>query len=214
MFFRIAVVVLALLAVGCSDPKAANEKNFKVAIQKALDAGYPKCYVTANFPATLPDFDINNHKAIFPALVKAGLLSEKDEPHEVPDGWMGRKKVVMQAVFDLTDEGKKFYKADTAKTIGGESRGGFCFGKATVREISQFTEPSDMGGVRASRVDFTYTVSDFPAWAKLPDTLSAISHLKADVESEKTPIKSGDVLVLTNNGWVSQLRGMLGMLGR
>ena len=29
---------VAVLIAGCSDPKAANEKNFKISIQKNLDA--------------------------------------------------------------------------------------------------------------------------------------------------------------------------------
>jgi hypothetical protein len=44
-------------------------------------------------------------------------------------------------------------------------------------------------------------VSDFPAWAKLPATIAALSSLKRDVESEKTPIKSMEILTLINNGW-------------
>lgn len=206
MFYRIVLIALAVMAIGCSDPKAANEKNFKAAIQKTLDAEYPRCYVTAQFPATVEDFDLNNHKAIFPAMVKAGLLSEKEEPHEVPDGWMGRKKVVAVRVYDLTETGKQFYSAD-------EKHGGFCFGKATVREIAEFTEPADMGGVRASRVQFTYSVSDFPTWATTPEMLVANSKLQADVESEKKPRKGMDVLALTNNGWVSQLGAMGRMFG-
>lgn len=207
MFYRIVLIALAVMVAGCSDPKAVNEKNFKAAIQKVLDTEYPRCYVKANFPATVEDFDMNNHKAVFPALVKAGLLSEKEESHEVPDGWMGRKKVVVVRVYDLTEIGKQFYSADT-------KHGGFCFGKATVKEITEFTEPSDMMGMRASQVKFTYIVSDFPDWAQSPEMLAANVSLQADVESEKTPINSRDVLALTNNGWVSQLGGMRGMFGR
>lgn len=209
MFYRILFIAVAVMVSGCSDPKAANEKNFKIAIQKTLDAEFPKCYITANFPATVAGFDVNNHKAIFPALVKAGLLSEKNEPHEVPDGFFGnKKKIIMQAVFDLTDEGKRFYKADAEKSIMGEDTGGFCFGKAEVKEITEFTEPTDAMGMRISQVKFTYAVSDFPAWAKSSEISAAISSLGKAIESEETPIKGADVLALTNNGWVSKLGGL------
>lgn len=211
MFYRFSLIAIAVLVAACSDPKAANEKNFKVAIQKTLDAEYPKCYVTANFPATVGAFDVSGNKANFKALVNAGLLSEKEESHEVA-GYFGKKNVVVEPTFYLTEEGRKFYKADAAKALMGGAVGGFCFGKATVKEITQFTEPADMGGIRASRVSFTYQVNDFPAWARLPETLFANTRLKADVESEKTPIEGGDVLALTNNGWMSQLGA--GMFGR
>ncbi|MEQ1556130.1 MAG: hypothetical protein ABL915_04955 [Gallionella sp.] len=200
MFSRIMFIALAVMVAGCSDPKAASEKNFKASIQKLLDAEYPKCYVVQTFPAVSHPYQ-TRELAKFKALVAAGLLSEKEEPHEVADGWQGKKKIVMRTVFDLTEEGKKFYKADAAKSISGETIGGICFGKATVQEITRFTEPSDMMGMRGSNVSVTYSVSDFPAWAKSPEILAAFSNIKADVESEKTPIKGDLVLVLTNKGW-------------
>jgi hypothetical protein len=203
MFYRMVLIALAVFAAGCSDPKAANEKNFKAAIQKSLDAEYPTCYVTANFPATIGGVDVGGNKANFKALVSAGLLSEKEEPHEV-EGWGRNKQIVVQPTFYLTDEGKKFYKADGAKTIMGDATGGFCFGKATVKEITEFTEPADIMGMRASQVMFTYMVSDFPAWAKLPEMLAANHRLQIDVGSEKNPIQHRGLLALTNNGWVSK----------
>lgn len=205
MFYRFALITVAVLVTACSDPKAANEKNFKVAVQKDLDAVYPKCYLKNNFPATVHDYEFLGTKASFKALVSAGMLSEKEESHEIEVGFRGRKQIVVQPTFYLTVEGNKYYKADAAKDIYGKPTGGFCFGKATVKEISQFTEPADTSGVRVSQVNYTYQVGDFPAWAKLPETLSAIPQLKADVESEKTPIKSAAMLQLTNNGWVNMM---------
>ena len=199
MSYRIMFIALAVLVAGCSDPKAASEKNFKAVIQKQLDDAYPKCYVVQTFPA-VPNPYLTQELAGFKALLTAGLLAEKEEPHEVADGWRGKTMVVMQTVFDLTEEGKKFYKAD----VGGfltKGQGGLCFGKASVQEITQFTEPSDMMGMRGSNVSFTYSVSDFPAWAKSPEILAAFSRIKADVESDKTPIKGREILVLTNKGW-------------
>lgn len=203
MIYRFALIAVAVLVAACSDPKVANEKNFKVAIQNYLDAVYPRCYFTEDFPATISMFDARGAKATFKALTNAGLLSEKEEPHEVTEIF-GRKKVVVQPTFHLTEEGKKFYKTDAVKTLGGKTIGGFCLGKATVKEVSQFSEPSDMFGQRISRVNYTYEVSGLPAWTKSSEILSAISALKADVESEKTPVKKLDALVLTNNGWVHE----------
>lgn len=205
MFYRFALATVAVLVVGCSDPKAANEKNFKIAIQNAIDTEYPRCYIKENFPATIPAFGGANQKAIFKALVTAGLLSEKDEPHEIKQ-YFGKSKVVIEPTFYLTEEGKKSYKADAAKDYTGKTTGGFCFGKATVKDIPQFTEPSESAGMRVSQVKFTYQVSDFPAWAKLPEMLSAIAVLKRDVESEKVPIDGEAVLKLTNNGWVNAMK--------
>ena len=211
MVYRITLIAVAVLLIACSDPKAASEKNFKISIQKSLDAAYPMCYVKANFPAAIPASDPYRSKSELQALVSAGLLSVKEESREVSEKIFFsdkiRIKMVVEMVYNLTEEGKKFYKADGEKDLYGKPIGGFCFGKATVKEIPEFTEPADAGGVRSSRVTYTYQVSELPDWAKLPATIAVIPRLKKDVESEKTPIKSMAMLMLTNNGWTFQFGG-------
>lgn len=207
MLIRITLLALALLLSACSDPKAASTGNFKVAIQKMLDAAYPKCYVKATFPATISEMDPYGNKPAFTALAAAGLLSVKQESREVKVTLFGtRTRTVVEPVYSLTDEGKKLYRpADEVK----KTEGGFCFGKATVNEVTEFTEPADAGGVRSSLVTYTYQMSDIPAWAKQPGVSATIGgSLKGAVEAEKTPAKSMDMLVLTNNGWVSQMGAM------
>lgn len=205
MVFRfILIAVIATLATGCSDPKAANEKNFKVAIQNYLDTAYPKCYITTNFPTTI-EYDIGGMEAKLRALAKIGLVSEKVGSREIIVG-LGSdgKKTIPAPSFDLTDEGRKFYKPDAVDRLSSGKMGGFCLGKANVKSISQFSEPGDMFGQHISRVNYTYAVSGFPAWTKTPEILAAINDLKADIESETTPIKRLDAFVLTNNGWVHE----------
>lgn len=109
--------------------------------------------------------------------------------------------MVVKSVFNLTEEGKKVYAADTVHQMGYGTIGGLCFGKVTVKEIAEFTEPSDAMGRRISHVSYTFVVTDFPAWAKSPEILAALPDLKKSVESENTPIKHQAMLVLTNNGW-------------
>ena len=196
------VAAIAFLISGCSDPKTPNEKNFAVAVQAYLDTTYPKCYLTSEFPRTV-EWDVGGTKTQLRALAKAGLVLEKEGSYEIPT-FGGRKRFAPAPAFTLTDEGKKFYKSDAVKLINGKNLGGFCFGKAKVKQVDQFTEPSDMLGMRISRVNYTYEVSDLPAWANSPAIQAAIPELKADVESDKVPIKKLDVLVLTNNGWVHE----------
>lgn len=205
MIFRfILITVFATLVSGCSDPKAANEKNFKAAIQNYLDTAYPKCYVATNFPTTT-EYDVDRTTVKLRALVKVGLLSESVGSREIITHFgNGGKKSIPTPSFDLTEEGRKFYKADVRGELSNRKIGGFCLGKAIVKNITQFSEPADMFGHRISRVNYTYEVSGLPAWAKSPEIISVIYELKADVESDKTPIKRLDTLLLTNNGWVHE----------
>lgn len=202
MFFRIALIAAAIFVSGCSDPNAANEKNFRISIQKTLDDKYPRCYVTGDFPVA--NSKKSFHKEAYAALVAAGLLSVKDESHEITNNLLSdNKETIIGLVFRLTEKGNEFYKADVGEAGGmfREGKGGFCFGKATVKEITEFTAPADAGGVQLSQVTFTYQVSDLPAWAKLPEISAAIPALKDAVESEKNPLKGKAILILTNNGW-------------
>lgn len=204
MLLRSVVVAGVAVIIGCSDPKAANEDNFKISIQAYLDTAYPKCYFYTELPTTLGDFNFNGTKEKLQALVKAGIVSEKEGSREIADTFGKVKKTVPAPLFDLTDEGRKYYKPDMEKTFGGKSIGGFCFGKARVKEITQFTEPSDLFGRKVSSVNYTYEVYDFPDWAKSPEIISAIDSLKSDVESLTTPVKKMEAVVLTNNGWVHE----------
>jgi hypothetical protein len=199
----VGLLALSVFMTGCSDPKAATEKNFIVAIQSFLDTTYPKCYFNEKFPATIPDFNLRGEKAIFEAMVKVGLLAKKDEEH-VEKRIFGKDVTVVKPTFYLTDEGKKFYKPDAVKNLRGETVGGFCMGQAKVKQIPQFSEPSDMFGQKISRVNYTYEVSNLPSWTKDPAILLAMPKLKIDVESGQTPIKALDAVVLTNNGWIHE----------
>ena len=203
MFVRIIAGLFFLAAISsCSDPKVASEVNFRKAIQEYLDKSYPKCYVKTDLPVTI-DWDISGVKKKLQALAKVGLVVESMGQIERP-GFGNNKNIVTAPTFDLTDEGKKYFKQIVSTTMRGRTFGGFCIGRATVKEIGQFSEPSDIFGQRISHVNYTYEVSDFPEWAKSPEVLEAIEDLKKDVESTIHPIKELDVLVMTNNGWVHE----------
>ena len=190
---------------GCKDPKKPSESNFKEAAQQYLDTVYPVCYIKANFPYKTDGISFNNMPELLHAMAEKGLLTEKELSRKHIDASWGIKAhdLVVNS-YDLTEEGKKYYKADAAKNIRGENIGGFCFGKATVTEVSNFTEPSDAMGQKISRVSFSYKVSEIPEWAKTPEILTADRQIKKDVDSAKDGMKVTNVFVLTNNGWIHE----------
>jgi len=196
------MVAAAVLLVACSDPKAASKQNFKVAVQKYLDAAYPKCYLFANFPETF-EWDLTNLRPKLDAMVKIGLVSVKIEPREERD-MFGKKNNRSMPTYRLTEEGKKYFNTNAGKSIAGKPMGAFCFGKAAVNDIKQFTEPSDMLGVRVSQVSYTYKVSDLPVWVNSPEIQKAIPEFMADAKSQNTPVSRSEMVILTNNGWVHQ----------
>ena len=79
---------------------------------------------------------------------------------------------------------------------------GFCFGKAKVEKIIDFSEPSEMMGNKISRVNYTFSVTDLPDWIKKPEITKLSEPIKKIVESAETPIKADGTMILTNKGWV------------
>ncbi|MBE3175407.1 hypothetical protein IM282_15625 [Enterobacter cloacae complex sp. P29RS] len=199
------ICIGAIALSGCNDPKDASEGNFKAAAQQYLDSIYPSCYFKANFPLKTDGYAFNNLPDILHVMSQKGLLTEKEISRKHYEAsWGSKAHDVVVNSYDLTDEGKKFYKSDAAKKINGETLGGFCFGKATVSEVSNFTEPSDAMGQKISRVSFSYKVTGVPDWAKSSEITSLNSQLKKDVDSESEPLKVTSVFVLTNKGWVHE----------
>lgn len=190
---------------GCNDPKKPSESNFKEAAQQYLDTVYPVCYIKANFPYKTDGISFNNMPEVLHAMAEKGLLTEKELSRKHIDASWGIKAhdIVVNS-YELTEEGRKYYKPDAAKNMRGENIGGFCFGKATVTEVSNFTEPSDAMGQKISRVSFFYKVSEIPEWAKTPEILSADRQIKKDVDSAKNGMKVTNAFVLTNNGWIHE----------
>lgn len=199
----LCVGMLAL--AGCNDPKKPSESNFKSAAQEYLDTVYPACYIKANFPYKTDGVSFNNMPEIMQALAEKGLLTEKELSRKHIDAAWGIKAhdIVVNS-YDLTVEGRKYYKQDAGTNMRGENLGGFCFGKATVTEVSNFTEPSDAMGQKISRVSFVYKVSEIPDWAKSPEILNAVRQIRKDVDSEQNGMKVTNVFLLTNKGWVHE----------
>ncbi|WP_299531071.1 hypothetical protein [uncultured Herbaspirillum sp.] len=184
------LLVLVAAVAGCSDPKTANESNFKVAIQQHLDVVYPRCYLTVKFPFSSRSDWLNTSRQL-DALVSVGVVSATDA---------GNK----EKTYELTELGRKFYKQDAVKGLSGDSHGGFCFGKATVTAVKQFSEPGDILGHKLSRVNYEYSVSDLPDWAQSEQVQAQFKELKADAGSRDKPLKAMDTVLLTNKGWVHE----------
>ena len=158
-FTLIALVATSVFVVGCSknNPKAANERNFKEAAQRYLDTAYPKCYLLFDFPSKF-QLEGGSQPRLMQALTKAGIVREASRTPFKPNLFSPGGSTF---VFDLTEEGRKHYKKQATTLSNGQQMGGFCFGRATLKEVTQFTEPADLMGYKVSTVNFSYSVSEF-----------------------------------------------------
>ncbi|MBT9238531.1 hypothetical protein RIN61_26170 [Pseudomonas inefficax] len=188
------IVPLALLATlaGCSNSEDISEASFQKAAQAYLDTQYPHCFVISSFPTRTQDFDVHGTNKALHALAQVGVVSEKEISRtEVPARLWQAARTDIYYAYDLTDEGRKYYKADN----------GLCFGKAQVTAIEQFSEPSEVTGQKMSNVTYAYKITGLPAWAANEQVKASIAELGKAVASNDAPLKETRAMVLTSQGW-------------
>lgn len=214
----LAVCAGALLVSGCSDPKKASNGNFEKAIDAYLEkqplcvnaptsstkpagqekdtGAYPAYVMMPTAPAGQELFQMQTRQ--FDALVKAGLLSARNDTISYHDSWSmsSDTKKLAAKVYDLTDTGRK---ALSKSADGGPFGDKFCYGTAQVDEVTQFTEPSPALGATVSSASYTYHVKDQAGWASDLTVQEAFPILK---KATGDKLEGKTQLVLTNNGWV------------
>ncbi len=191
----VTTTMLTALLAGCADPKAASESNFKVAIQNYLDHEYPHCFYSAEFPIE-QNLLFGQPPKFLDNLAQEGLITKSEK---IAPPLTKYHKPTTMVVFEISENGKQVFIQKE-----GDKRQSLCFGKATLKELIDFTEPNSAFGKTFSEANYTYTVTDIPTWAKLPEIQKQFSAIKKVTESENTPIKVKDALILSNKGWVHE----------
>jgi|GEM_PF-253305 len=207
---RAVVAVLVGVFLGCGSAKDPSKSNFK----KALNAHFEKHCVGlgAAFPAYLPTTDGLNEKqraaydkehatdlSRYNALISAGLLSVRDGEEEVKNWLSGKSTKQPARVYELTDEGKRFYKEERSQFLG--KRGTLCAATLAVDSVDSFAEPAQMFGYTVSRVNYTYSAGSPNEWAREAAVQAAYPELKGLLAQNK---QGHAALVLMNTGWVHE----------
>jgi len=191
-----------LVFSGCGDKKDATKDNFENSINahyenECIDIGT----VYGTFPAQVANSD-EKDKELFDALTKVGLTTSK--PAKVEDNSMsgidiytGKRKIIDGFEYKLTELGSKSVKVK--KGFGGDANE-FCAGKYKVSSIENFTEPSDIGGYKLTRVSFKKEPIDVPEWANNLVKEKAFEQYAKKISKEPSDEKME--LILTDNGWI------------
>lgn len=192
MYRKIVPLALFATLAGCSNSEDTSEASFQKAAQAYLDTQYPRCFVISSFPAKTQDFDLHGTNKALHALARIGVVSEKEISRtEVPARLWQAARTDIYYAYELTDEGRRYYKADN----------GLCFGKAQVTAIEQFSKPSEVSGQKISNVTYAYKITGLPAWAGDEGVKASIAELGKAVASNDTPLKETRAMVLTSQGW-------------
>lgn len=196
---RVTVLAGAVLVLGaCSNPREASKANFSRAIQAYLDGQPGLCAaLPANeVPFTLAEQDLfPQNKTRADALVQAGLLSAQPTEVKQPFGNGTRPATEYRA----TALGERFLEPQAPKTL--VQRAAFCSGTYQVQDVSNFTEPGELMGVKLSHVEYTYTVKDGDDWTRADALRSAYPELAKHTQDS---VASKATVILTHDGWVHE----------
>ncbi len=193
----IAMSSLVIALAACGSAKDANKSNFRKAIQAYLDTQKGLCAAipAKGLPFTLPNQSWDKKRV--DVLVDAGLLTKRDT--EVKARFTFDNSMEPATEYQITDTGKKFLVLNGANTMG--EYDAFCTGKYTVVEVDNFTEPSDMMGLKLSRVNYRYKVDGADDWAKSEGVRANYENFAKQAQGD---IQGEAALVLTNDGWLHE----------
>jgi hypothetical protein len=181
---------------GFTSSMSASKGNFT----KAIDAQFAKQCITidlessTSFPVSIANDDASF--ARYNVFVKAGLLTAVDswvKPSTI-FGIAPGTQTVPGKTYSLTDEGRQALR-DPRATV-------FCAGHYKVDEVVDFTVPGNSMGATISRVTFTYSPSDVPAWV----SSTGMQAMFPSLAKEPAPKQQGEAtMVLKNDGWEAEV---------
>ena len=183
-----ATAALILLA-GCKKT-ADNTSNYKSAIDAYYSANTACLWPSSQqFPKQVAASD-STKTAPFAALVDQGLLTRTTS----------EKKIIIiskqEVNYDLSDKGRSAWTADPNQP----GYGNFCYGHRSVSSIDSSTPNNAQPGA-TTVVNYHYTFSGAPDWAKASETQTAFPRLQTDLSGSGTATAT---LVDTTNGWQVQ----------
>ena len=187
---KITIAAAALLLIAGCKKTTDNTLNYKSAINAYYSAN-PSCLWSHSqqFPTQVAASN-TEQTAPFAALVDQGLLTRTTT----------EKKIIIiskqEVNYDLSDKGRSAWTADPNQP----GYGNFCYGHRSVSSIDSST-PNDAQPGATTVVNYHYTFSGAPDWAKASETQTAFPRLQTDLSGSGTATAT---LVDTTNGWQVQ----------
>ncbi|RZM35408.1 MAG: hypothetical protein EOP67_11945 [Sphingomonas sp.] len=212
-----SLLAFSVMLASCSDPKAASKGNFETVINAWVEK-HPPCIdvpwgdaqegngsrmdfprYKESTPVKVAFLEENRKKQTetFDALVEAGLLKSSATQITQKVAFGDDRKVAVTA-YDLTDKGKAALETDAKGTPLSGAQTAFCYGKPHVDEVTQFTEPGEMMGMKISQVTYRYHLADLPDWAKSARVKAAFPKIARDTADS---LDGKAAVVLTGDGW-------------
>lgn len=197
-----------LLLAGCGSKSDVSVKDLSNATNAYLAKKGQLCLgISTKWPVDLQESDqrAGNVKASeMAALERVGLVRSQNAEAEFTT-LSGRPATAKVLRYELTDEGKKFYREKDVVGLGPnkEALGDICFGQQTLDKVSKTEGPNKIGDTTGATIYYTYRIDNLADWANNPDIQKVFPGIIGTLNGAgKTTINQA--LVLTAQGWVAK----------
>jgi hypothetical protein len=199
------MVLGALLLAGCGSKNDANVKDLSEATNAYLAKKGQLCLgISTKWPVDLQDSDLRpgNVKASeMAALEKVGLVHSQNTEAEYTtlSGRPAKAKVLR---YELTDEGKKFYRERNVVGLGPnkEALGDICFGQQALDKVSKTEGPVKIGDTTGATIYYTYRIDNLADWANNPEIQKVFPGIVRTLNGAGKATLNQN-LTLTDQGW-------------
>lgn len=174
----------ALVLGGCDSSKqglGVNDETIGAAVGKYLAQNGDLCLSLNKWPVEVSEHETNHEKMLphgiasqMATLKLFGLVAETENEVDqlVGKNPTGRKFKVR--TFDLTDEGKKFFRPEAVQhaALSGSKpkvKGDLCYGNRAVAKVVKLDALPDSGPDKEYNVRYLYKIDGLPEWAKRPE---------------------------------------------
>ena len=202
------MVLGTLLLAGCGRKSDANVKDLSDATNAYLAKKGQLCLgISTKWPVDLQDSDQRSgyvKASEMAALEKVGLVHSQNTEAEYTtlSGRPAKAKVLR---YELTDEGRKFYREKDVVGLGPnkEALGDICFGQQALDKVSKTEGPTQFGNTTEATVYYTYRIDNLADWTNNPSIQKVFPGIIGTLNGAgKTTVNQA--LVLTAQGWVAK----------
>jgi hypothetical protein len=179
---------VTILFAGCTK-KDDSRANYEAAINNYYKA-HPVCLWqdTKKFPVQAATADDAKTEG-YDALTDAGLLARTTAEKKV---FIVASKQVNN--YDLSADGRNSWTVDATQP----GYGNFCYGNRSVDSIDSFSSGVNGSGLKTAEVNYHYTLSGVPGWAKTQEVKTAFPSVGAALAQSQP---AHDSLVMNGDSW-------------
>lgn len=199
------MVLGTLLLAGCGSKSDVNVKDLSDATNAYLVKKGQLCLgIATKWPVDLQESDQragNVKGSEMAALEKVGLVRSQnvEAAYTTLSGRPAKAKVLR---YELTDEGKSFYREKDVVGLGPnkEALGDICFGQQALDSVVKTEGPVTVGNNKEMTLYYTYKIENLAEWAKDPNLQKTFPGIVSTINgSGKTTLNQN--LTLTDQGW-------------